>query len=163
MDKLGVDRPTMEPKATEHIQEMIDLISELIAKDMAYPAGGDVYYSVNSFPGYGKLSGRNLEDMQAGARISVNENKNNPMDFVLWKASKPGEPSWESPWGAGRPGWSIEDGTKVVGDSAKVIAFSGIMANEVDRVPGFPDLLVFNCTGPDGTKRLADLILAHRD
>lgn len=108
MDKLGVDRPTMEPKATEHIQEMIDLINELIAKDMAYPAGGDVYYSVNSFSGYGKLSGRNLEDMQAGARISVNENKNNPMDFVLWKASKPGEPSWESPWGAGRPGWHIE-------------------------------------------------------
>ncbi len=108
MDKLGVERPDMEPKATEHIQEMIDLISELIAKNMAYPAGGDVYYSVNSFPGYGKLSGRNLEDMQAGARISVNENKANPMDFVLWKASKTGEPSWESPWGPGRPGWHIE-------------------------------------------------------
>lgn len=108
MDALGVDRPTMEPKATEHIQEMIDLISELIAKNMAYPSGGDVYYSVNSFDGYGKLSGRNLEDMQAGARISVNENKNHPMDFVLWKASKPGEPSWDSPWGAGRPGWHIE-------------------------------------------------------
>jgi cysteinyl-tRNA synthetase len=108
MDKLGVDRPTMEPKATEHIQEMIDLITELIEKDMAYPAGGDVYYSVNSFANYGKLSGRNLEDMQAGARISVNENKTNPMDFVLWKASKPGEPSWNSPWGPGRPGWHIE-------------------------------------------------------
>ncbi len=108
MDKLGVDRPTMEPKATEHIQEMIDLISELIVKNKAYPAGGDVYYSVNSFAEYGKLSGRNLEDMQAGARISVNENKTNPMDFVLWKASKPGEPSWESPWGPGRPGWHIE-------------------------------------------------------
>ncbi len=108
MDRLGVDRPTMEPKATEHIQEMIDLIAELIDKDMAYPASGDVYYSVNSFKGYGKLSGRNLEDMQAGARITVNENKTNPMDFVLWKASKPGEPSWESPWGPGRPGWHIE-------------------------------------------------------
>ncbi len=108
MDKLGIERPNMEPKATEHIQEMIDLINELIDKDMAYPAGGDVYYSVNSFPGYGKLSGRNLEDMQAGARISINENKTNPMDFVLWKASKPGEPSWESPWGPGRPGWHIE-------------------------------------------------------
>ncbi len=108
MDQLGVERPTMEPKATDHIQEMVDLISELIAKDMAYPAGGDVYYSVNSFADYGKLSGRNLEDMQAGARISVNENKTNPMDFVLWKASKPGEPSWESPWGPGRPGWHIE-------------------------------------------------------
>ncbi len=108
MDKLGVDRPTMEPKATEHIQEMIDLINELIDKDMAYPAHGDVYYSVNSFDKYGKLSGRNLEDMQAGARISINENKHNPMDFVLWKASKPGEPSWDSPWGPGRPGWHIE-------------------------------------------------------
>ncbi len=108
MDKLGVDRPTMEPKATEHIQEMVDLISELIEKDMAYPAAGDVYYKVHSFEGYGKLSGRNLDDMLAGARVSVNENKANPMDFVLWKASKPGEPSWESPWGQGRPGWHIE-------------------------------------------------------
>lgn len=108
MDKLGIDRPSMEPKATEHIQEMVDLISELIDKNMAYPAGGDVYFSVNSFSKYGKLSGRNLEDMQAGARISVNENKTNPMDFVLWKASKPGEPSWKSPWGPGRPGWHIE-------------------------------------------------------
>ncbi len=108
MDQLGVDRPTLEPKATEHIQEMIDLISELIEKNMAYPAGGDVYYSVNNFADYGKLSGRNLEDMQAGARIRINDNKNNPMDFVLWKASKPGEPSWESPWGPGRPGWHIE-------------------------------------------------------
>jgi cysteinyl-tRNA synthetase len=108
MDKLGVDRPTMEPKATEHIQDMIDLISELIDKDMAYAANGDVYYRVGSFAGYGKLSGRKLEDMQAGARIQVNENKDDPMDFVLWKASKPGEPSWESPWGAGRPGWHIE-------------------------------------------------------
>ncbi len=108
MDKLGVDRPTMEPKATEHIQEMVDLIAELIEKDMAYPSQGDVYYRVGSFPGYGKLSGRKLEDMQAGARIQINENKDDPMDFVLWKASKPGEPSWESPWGAGRPGWHIE-------------------------------------------------------
>ncbi len=108
MDKLGVDRPTMEPKATEHIQEMVDLISKLIDKKMAYPAAGDVYYKVHSFEGYGKLSGRNLEDMQAGARVSINENKTNPMDFVLWKASKPGEPSWDSPWGPGRPGWHIE-------------------------------------------------------
>lgn len=108
MDKLGVDRPTMEPKATEHIQEMIDLINELIDKDMAYAANGDVYYRVGSFAEYGKLSGRKLEDMQAGARIQVNENKDDPMDFVLWKASKPGEPSWKSPWGDGRPGWHIE-------------------------------------------------------
>ncbi len=108
MDKLGIARPTLEPKATENIQEMIDLISELIDKKMAYASGSDVYYAVNSFQDYGKLSGRSLEDMQAGARISINENKTNPMDFVLWKGSKPGEPKWDSPWGSGRPGWHIE-------------------------------------------------------
>lgn len=108
MDKLGIDRPDVEPKATEHIPEMVAIISELIEKGMAYQSGNDVYYAVDSFPEYGKLSGRNLEDMQAGARISVNEMKNNPMDFVLWKGSKPGEPKWESPWGDGRPGWHIE-------------------------------------------------------
>jgi cysteinyl-tRNA synthetase len=108
MDALGVARPTLEPKATENIQEMIDLITTLIQKGMAYQAGDDVYYSVNSFREYGKLSGRNLDDMQAGARVLVNEQKTHPMDFVLWKGSKPGEPTWNSPWGAGRPGWHIE-------------------------------------------------------
>ena len=108
MDRLGVDRPDIEPKATEHIKEMTDLISELIDKGMAYQAGNDVYYVVDSFPEYGKLSKRNLDDMKAGARISVNEQKNHPMDFVLWKGSKPGEPTWDSPWGPGRPGWHIE-------------------------------------------------------
>ncbi|MEK6200839.1 MAG: cysteine--tRNA ligase [Desulfobulbaceae bacterium] len=108
MDKLGIDRPTLEPRATEHIPEMIELISELISKGLAYPSGSDVYYSVNGFPEYGKLSGRNLDDMQAGARIAINEKKNHPMDFVLWKGSKPGEPTWDSPWGPGRPGWHIE-------------------------------------------------------
>jgi cysteinyl-tRNA synthetase len=108
MDKLGIDRPDIEPKATEHIQEMTDIISELIAKGMAYQAGNDVYYVVDSFPEYGKLSKRNIDDMKAGARITVNEQKKNPMDFVLWKGSKPGEPTWESPWGPGRPGWHIE-------------------------------------------------------
>ncbi len=108
MDRLGIDRPDLEPKATEHIAEMITLIEELVAKGMAYPSGADVYYAVNSFDQYGKLSHRNLEDMQAGARISINEQKNHPMDFVLWKGSKPGEPTWESPWGPGRPGWHIE-------------------------------------------------------
>jgi len=108
MDKLGIDRPDLEPKATDHITEMIDIIGELIDKGMAYQSGTDVYYVVDSFPEYGKLSGRNLEDMKAGARIAVNEQKHNPMDFVLWKGSKPGEPTWESPWGPGRPGWHIE-------------------------------------------------------
>jgi len=107
-DRLGILRPDLEPKATEHIPEMIDLIQELIDKDLAYQSGSDVYFRVEDFSGYGKLSGRNLEDMQAGARIEVNEKKQHPMDFVLWKGSKPGEPKWDSPWGQGRPGWHIE-------------------------------------------------------
>lgn len=108
MDKLGVDRPSMEPKATDHIEEMVDLISDLIEKGMAYQSGNDVYFSVEKFDDYGKLSRRNLDDLRAGARISINDAKKNPMDFVLWKGSKPGEPKWESPWGEGRPGWHIE-------------------------------------------------------
>ncbi|PID77107.1 MAG: cysteine--tRNA ligase [Deltaproteobacteria bacterium] len=108
MARLGVSRPDLEPKATEHIQEMIDFISELIEKGKAYQAGNDVYFAVESFADYGLLSHRKLEDMQAGARIAVNRQKKNPMDFVLWKGAKPGEPKWDSPWGAGRPGWHIE-------------------------------------------------------
>jgi cysteinyl-tRNA synthetase len=108
MNKLGIVNPDIEPKATEHIAEMIDLIKQLISQGKAYPAGGDVYYVVESFSQYGKLSKRNIDEMQAGARISVNEQKNHPMDFVLWKGSKPGEPKWDSPWGPGRPGWHIE-------------------------------------------------------
>ena len=108
MQSLGNIEPSLEPKATEHIAEMIALIQDLIAKDFAYEVDGDVYFRVDKFPGYGKLSGRNLEDMIAGARISINENKHNPMDFALWKKSKPGEPIWDSPWGNGRPGWHIE-------------------------------------------------------
>lgn len=107
-DHLGILRPDLEPKATEHIQEMIELIQELVDKGLAYQSGSDVYFKVEDFSGYGSLSGRNLEDMQAGARIEVNEKKQHPMDFVLWKGSKPGEPKWESPWGQGRPGWHIE-------------------------------------------------------
>ncbi len=108
MDALGTLRPDIEPKATEHVQEMIALIGELVDKGMAYPAGGDVYFRVERFAGYGQLSGRGLEDMQAGARVEVNEKKEHPMDFVLWKGAKPGEPKWPSPWGEGRPGWHIE-------------------------------------------------------
>jgi len=108
MEHLRVASPTMEPKATEHVDEIIALIADLVDKGYAYQVGNDVYYSVDKFAGYGKLSGRSLEDMRAGARISVNEDKKHPMDFALWKASKPGEPTWESHWGAGRPGWHIE-------------------------------------------------------
>jgi cysteinyl-tRNA synthetase len=108
MEALGVARPNFTPRATENIDGMIHLVAELLEKGLAYPAGGDIFYSVERFPGYGKLSGRNLDDMLAGARIDVNEKKRNPLDFVLWKASKEGEPWWESPWGRGRPGWHLE-------------------------------------------------------
>lgn len=106
---LGVKPATVHPKATEHIPEIIDLISRLIEKGHAYKAeNGDVYYDTTTFPGYGKLSGQVLDDLQMGARIEVNDIKKNPMDFALWKAKKPGEPFWESPFGEGRPGWHIE-------------------------------------------------------
>ena len=108
MDALGVLRADIEPKATEHIPEMIELVQQLIEKGLAYPAGGDVYYRVRAFTEYGCLSGRKFEEMQAGARVDVNELKEDPMDFVLWKGAKPGEPKWSSPWGDGRPGWHIE-------------------------------------------------------
>ncbi|NTV14824.1 MAG: cysteine--tRNA ligase [Desulfobulbaceae bacterium] len=108
MAALKTVKPDIEPKATEHVGQIIALIEELIAKGIAYQRGGDVYYRVEKFADYGKLSGRQLSDMQAGARVSVNEEKENPMDFALWKGSKPGEPTWDSPWGPGRPGWHIE-------------------------------------------------------
>ena len=108
MDALKVALPTEEPRATEHISEIIQVIARLFDAGLAYEAGGDVFYSVEKFDAYGKLSGRNLEDMVAGARVEPNEKKRNPFDFVLWKAAKPGEPSWDSPWGRGRPGWHIE-------------------------------------------------------
>jgi len=108
MAGLGVLRPTVTPRATEHIDGMINLIAQLQDRGLAYAVDGNVYYAVDRFSGYGKLSGRQLEDMMAGARIDVNEHKNNPMDFALWKASKPNEPAWDSPWGPGRPGWHIE-------------------------------------------------------
>ncbi len=108
MDLLRCLRPDLEPKATEHIAEMIQIIAELEEKGLAYEAGGDVYFSVDKLPDYGKLSHRRLEDMMAGSRIEVDERKRHPMDFALWKASKPDEPAWDSPWGKGRPGWHIE-------------------------------------------------------
>ena len=108
MARLGLDKPTIEPKATEHIGEIIAIVQRLIDKDFAYQAGGDVYFCVEKYDSYLKLSKRNLEEMQAGARIEVDERKRHPMDFALWKEAKPGEPFWESPWGKGRPGWHIE-------------------------------------------------------
>ncbi len=108
MKSLGVRSPTHEPRATENISQIIELVQKLLDKGYAYPVNGDVYFAVEKFPSYGKLSGRNLEEMRAGARVEVDERKNNPLDFALWKSSKPGEPAWESPWGQGRPGWHIE-------------------------------------------------------
>ena len=108
MDRLGVVRPSFAPRATEYIPGMINLIQGLMEKGLAYEVDGDVYYAVERFPGYGKLSGRNLDEMMAGARVDVSDKKKNPLDFALWKASKEGEPWWESPWGNGRPGWHIE-------------------------------------------------------
>ncbi|MCW8883500.1 MAG: cysteine--tRNA ligase [Sedimenticola sp.] len=108
-DALGILSPDSEPRATSHIAEILSMIERLIEKGHAYVADNhDVYYSVGSFEGYGKLSGKSLEDLQAGARVDVDDQKRNPLDFVLWKAAKPGEPSWDSPWGEGRPGWHIE-------------------------------------------------------
>ncbi len=109
MDALNVLRPTIAPKATRHIDHIIRFVRRLIDQGKAYHVpGGDVYFSISSFSEYGKLSHRNPDDMQAGARIAVDEKKRNPMDFTLWKPAKPGEPFWESPWGKGRPGWHIE-------------------------------------------------------
>ena len=105
---LGVHDATIHPKATENMQQIIELVQTLIDKGYAYESNGDVYYRTLKFKDYGKLSHQPLEDLQAGARIAVGEHKEDPMDFALWKAAKPGEPAWESPWGMGRPGWHIE-------------------------------------------------------
>ncbi|WMP18179.1 cysteine--tRNA ligase [Thiothrix lacustris] len=108
-DSLSVLRPDAEPRATDNIQEMLAMIQTLLDKGIAYQGkNGDVYYDVSKFEGYGKLSGRKLDDLRAGERVAVDEVKDDPLDFVLWKASKPGDPAWDAPWGAGRPGWHIE-------------------------------------------------------
>ncbi len=105
---LGIRPATVHPRATEHIGEIIHLVKTLEDKGYAYEVNGDVYFDVEKDPGYGKLSGQNLDDLEAGARIDVDDVKHNPADFALWKAQKPGEPAWQSPWGMGRPGWHIE-------------------------------------------------------
>ena len=108
MDRLYMERPNFEPRATRHIDDMIELIGELIEKELAYASEGDVFFSVRDFDEYGKLSKRNLDELEEGARVEVNSAKRDPLDFALWKKSKPGEPKWPSPWGEGRPGWHIE-------------------------------------------------------
>ncbi|HEX5538337.1 MAG TPA: cysteine--tRNA ligase, partial [Methylophilaceae bacterium] len=107
--RLGALPPDKEPRATDYVNEMVEMIAKLVEKGHAYPAdNGDVFYSVSSFPNYGKLSGKSLDDLRAGERVEVDTHKRDPLDFVLWKSAKPGEPSWDSPWGKGRPGWHIE-------------------------------------------------------
>ncbi|NCO58568.1 MAG: cysteine--tRNA ligase [Deltaproteobacteria bacterium] len=108
MGALGVRPATIEPKATDHIGEIIALVRDLEERGLAYAAGGDVFFRVRRFPGYGRLSGKKIDELESGARIEVNEVKEDPLDFALWKGSKAGEPAWESPWGLGRPGWHIE-------------------------------------------------------
>lgn len=107
-DNLGIKRATVHPRATENIDAIIGIIRELEEKGYAYNVDGDVYFATKKFKEYGKLSHQPLEDLESGARININEDKNDPMDFALWKKQKPGEPAWESPWGPGRPGWHIE-------------------------------------------------------
>ena len=108
MEAIGIKKPTYEPKATDHIKEIINLVQRLMDKGYAYEIDGDVYYSVEKFKEYGKLSHRNIDELKSGARIEIDERKKSPLDFALWKHSKENEPSWESPWGMGRPGWHIE-------------------------------------------------------
>ncbi|AGF53986.1 cysteinyl-tRNA synthetase [Clostridium saccharoperbutylacetonicum] len=124
-DALNIERASVNPRATEYIKDIIKFVEELIAADFAYEVDGDVYYSTKKFSNYGQLAGQNLEDLQAGARISVDERKKDPMDFAIWKAQKPGEPAWESPWGLGRPGWHIECSCmakKLLGDTIDIHA-----------------------------------------
>ena len=124
-DALQIERATVNPRATEYIEDIIKFVEELIETGFAYEVDGDVYYSTKKFSDYGKLAGQNLEDLQAGARISVDERKKDPMDFAVWKSQKPGEPAWESPWGLGRPGWHIECSCmakKLLGDTIDIHA-----------------------------------------
>ena len=122
---LGIRPATVHPRATEHMPQIIKLIETLVEKGLAYESDGDVYYRVHAFPTYGCLCGQNLEDLESGARVGVNECKENPLDFALWKAQKPGEPAWDSPWGPGRPGWHIECSAmsmKYLGDTIDIHA-----------------------------------------
>ena len=124
-DALNIARATVNPRATEYISDIIDFTKELVDKGYAYEVDGDIYFSTKKFPGYGKLSGQNTEDLQAGARINVDERKKDSMDFAIWKSQKPGEPAWESPWGMGRPGWHIECSCmvkKLLGDTIDIHA-----------------------------------------
>jgi cysteinyl-tRNA synthetase len=130
-DALGIERADYHPRATENIPEIIEIIKTLQNKGYAYEVEGDVYYRARKFEDYGKLSHQNLEELEAGARVQVEERKEDPLDFTLWKRAKPGEPSWDSPWGKGRPGWHIEC-------SAMALKYLG---ETIDIHAGGPDLI----------------------
>ncbi|HEX9049185.1 MAG TPA: cysteine--tRNA ligase [Anaeromyxobacter sp.] len=149
MDALGNLRPDVAPRVSEHLPQIVALIEDLVAKGFAYPAtNGDVYYAVRKFPEYGRLSKRNLDDLLSGARVEPGEAKRDPLDFALWKAAKPGEPAWESPWGKGRPGWHIEC-------SAMTLAHLGV---PIDLHAGGKDLVF-----PHHTNEIAQSVAAVGD
>lgn len=125
MDKLNIGHADVYPRVSENMEDIIKMVKGLLDSGTAYVLDNDVYFSVEKFAGYGKLSGRKLDDMQAGARVEVNDKKHNPMDFALWKTAKPGEPSWDSPWGKGRPGWHIECSTMSLKYLGKTFDFHG--------------------------------------
>ncbi|MDX1387216.1 MAG: cysteine--tRNA ligase, partial [bacterium] len=123
MAALGNESPSQEPKATEYIEAMQKMIQTLIDQGMAYPGGNDVFYAVRKFSTYGELANKNIEELAVGARVDVQEEKEDPLDFALWKGAKPGEPKWPSPWGDGRPGWHIECSamsTQLLGDTLDI-------------------------------------------
>jgi len=130
-DALNIKRADVHPRATDHIRDIVEFIKVLIEKGYAYVVDGDVYFSARSFPGYGKLSGQKLEELEAGARVEPGEKKRDPLDFALWKAKKPGEPAWPSPWGEGRPGWHIECSVMAIKHLGETIDIHG----------GGPDLI----------------------
>ena len=125
MASFGVLPPDVEPRVTQHVADIIALIEKLVARGKAYAAGGDVYFAVESFPPYGRLSGQSIDELRAGARVEVDERKRSPVDFALWKAAKPGEPQWDSPWGPGRPGWHIECSAMVEAHLGRVFDIHG--------------------------------------
>jgi cysteinyl-tRNA synthetase len=132
MDKLNVRRADVYPRVTGHLPQIVSFIGRLVEKGVAYPVGGDVYYEVRKFPSYGKLSKRSVDELKSGARVEVDERKRDPLDFALWKAAKPGEPAWDSPWGKGRPGWHIE---------CSVMSIENLKAETFDIHGGGQDLI----------------------
>ena len=132
MDRLGVQRAAIYPRVTAHVPAIVSFIERLVAKGLAYPRDGDVYYSVRKFPAYGRLAKRSPDDLLSGARVEVDVRKDDPLDFALWKAAKPGEPAWPSPWGPGRPGWHIE---------CSVMSLANLKTDTVDIHGGGQDLI----------------------